>query len=405
MASAMPSAMPSAIQRGTPAYLRANLALFLAGFATFSLLYCVQPLLPAFAQAFRVSPAESSLALSLSTSLLAFAILLAAIISSSVKRRPLMAASMILASVLTIVAGLVPNWHTLLASRALLGLVLGGVPAVAMAYLAEEIDQLGLGMAMGLYVAGTGVGGLVGRVAAAGLSEYFDWHVAMLILGAVNLLTSLGFIALLPASRHFTPRPPQGLRHHLALWGGHLRQPGLPRLFLISFTAMGCFVTVYNYVGFHLMAAPYLLSQTQIGIIFMANIFGIASSSIAGGLADRHGRAPVLIVGIVCMLLGLALSLHAHLGVLLLGVVALTAGFFITHAVASAWVGRLAQGAKGHASSLYLLTYYIGSSTMGSVGGWFWEYGHWPGVAALGGALMLVALGLALSLRPLDRKA
>ena len=73
----MAAAMPSAIQRGTPAYLRANLALFLAGFATFSLLYCVQPLLPAFAKTFGVSPAESSLALSLSTSLLAFAILVA----------------------------------------------------------------------------------------------------------------------------------------------------------------------------------------------------------------------------------------------------------------------------------------------------------------------------------------
>ena len=79
----MSSVMPSAIQRGTPAYLRANLALFLAGFATFSLLYCVQPLLPAFARTFQVSPAESSLAMSLSTSLLAFAILVAAIISSS----------------------------------------------------------------------------------------------------------------------------------------------------------------------------------------------------------------------------------------------------------------------------------------------------------------------------------
>lgn len=400
----MSSVMPSAIQRGTPAYLRANLALFLAGFATFSLLYCVQPLLPAFARTFQISPAESSLAMSLSTSLLAFAILVAAIISSSVKRRLLMGTSMVLASVLNIVAGLVPDWHTLLASRALTGLVLGGVPAVAMAYLAEEIDHSGLGMAMGLYVAGTGVGGLFGRVAAAGLSEYFDWHAAMLVLGIVNLLTAVGFIALLPSSRNFTPRPPQGLRHHLGLWGAHLRQPGLPRLFLMSFTVMGCFVTIYNYVGFHLMEAPYLLSQTQIGIIFMANIFGIVSSSIAGGLADRHGRAPVLIVGIVCMLLGLALSLHANLAVLLLGVVVLTAGFFIAHAVASAWVGRLAQGAKGHASSLYLLTYYIGSSTMGSVGGWFWEYGHWPGVAALGGALMLLALAVAISLRPLDRK-
>ena len=309
----MAAAMPSAIQRGTPAYLRANLALFLAGFATFSLLYCVQPLLPAFAKTFGVSPAESSLALSLSTSLLAFAILVAAIISSSVKRRLLMGTSMILASVLNIVAGLVPDWHTLLASRALTGLVLGGVPAVAMAYLAEEIDQRGLGMAMGLYVAGTGVGGLVGRVAAAGLSESFDWHVAMLVLGTVNLLTAVGFIALLPTSRNFTPRPPQGLRHHLRLWGGHLRQPGLPRLFLMSFTVMGCFVTVYNYVGFHLMEAPYLLSQTQIGIIFMANIFGIVSSSIAGGLADRHGRGDLQLPAFrLHRLLGAACQLHSH---------------------------------------------------------------------------------------------
>jgi len=37
------------IQRGTAAYRRANLALFLAGFVTFSTLYDFQPLLPILA--------------------------------------------------------------------------------------------------------------------------------------------------------------------------------------------------------------------------------------------------------------------------------------------------------------------------------------------------------------------
>ena len=38
------------IRQGTPEFRRAVLALFMAGFATFGVLYCVQPLLPGVAQ-------------------------------------------------------------------------------------------------------------------------------------------------------------------------------------------------------------------------------------------------------------------------------------------------------------------------------------------------------------------
>ncbi|MBP2442668.1 MFS family permease [Rhizobium leguminosarum] len=128
------------LARGTAAYRRANLALFLTGFSTFSLLYCVQPLLPIFSQEFAVSPAESSLSLSLSTGFLAVAIICAAAVSEGLGRRSLMALSLVGAALLTIATAFAPDWHLLLVIRALQGLVLGGVPAVAMAYLAEEID-------------------------------------------------------------------------------------------------------------------------------------------------------------------------------------------------------------------------------------------------------------------------
>ncbi|KAG0924559.1 hypothetical protein G6F32_013866 [Rhizopus arrhizus] len=65
------------IQQGTPAFRRTALALFLAGFSTFGLLYTVQPLLPEFSRHFGVSAAGSAMSLSLTTGTLAVAMLLA----------------------------------------------------------------------------------------------------------------------------------------------------------------------------------------------------------------------------------------------------------------------------------------------------------------------------------------
>ncbi|MBA4111320.1 MAG: MFS transporter [Leptothrix sp. (in: Bacteria)] len=386
-------------QRGSPAYRKISWALFLAGFASFSLLYCVQPLLPAFAHDFQVSPAESSLALSLSTGFLAVAILFAGAVSEVLGRRGLMFASICAAACLNIVAALVPDWHALLVARALEGLLLGGVPAVAMAYLAEEMHPKGLGLAMGLYVSGTAFGGMVGRVGIGVLTEWTSWRMAMGTVGVAGLVAAVGFIALLPPSSHFVRRPGFDPGYHARAWAKHLRHPGLPLLFGVAFLMMGAFVTVYNYVGFRLMAAPFGLSQTAISLVFMAYLFGIAASSAGGALADRLGRSPVMSAGIGITALGLALTLSRTLWCVIAGVVALTMGFFIAHAVASGWVGRLAQGHKGHAASLYLWAYYLGSSVMGSVGGWFWAEGGWPAVVAFAGALVALAFVAARRLR------
>lgn len=383
--------------RGTPEFLRTQIALFLAGFASFSLIYCVQPLLPAFSQSFGISAAHSSLALSLTTGLLAVAIVLAGAFSQALGRRGLMFTSMALAAVLNIVAAVVPSWHALLVARALEGLVLGGVPAVAMAYLAEEIDPRHLGRTMGLYVAGTAFGGMMGRVGMGLLTEWVSWQFALGLLGGLCLLSAIGFLALLPRSRHFTPRPGLQIGYHLQAWGGHLRNRGLLRLFAVGFTLTSIFVTLFNYATFRLSGAPYLLSQTQISLLFLAFGFGILSSSMAGRLADRIGRRPLLLTGFALMLAGVLLTLSSALPVVFAGIVLVTTGFFIGHAVASSSVGPLAGATKGHAASLYLLFYYLGSSVIGSVGGWFWQYGSWMAIVGLTSGLAL--LGLVLSYR------
>lgn len=382
---------PDLTGRGSAAYRRMSLALFAAGFSTFSLLYSVQPLLPAFARDFRVGPAEASLALSLTTGFLALAILLAGAVSESLGRRGLMFASICAAAALDIVAAMAPDWRLLLLARALEGLALGGMPAVAMAYLGEEMDPAGLGGAMGLFVAGNAFGGMVGRVGVGVLASWSSWRVALASLGVLDLGIAFAFLALLPPSRNFVRRAGLDLAFHLAAWRRHLTNGRLLLLFLVGYMVMGTFVTIYNYAGFRLQAPPYGLGQGQASAIFVVYLFGMAASWIAGAMADRLGRGPVLMAGTIVALAGLAFTLFAPLAAVVLGVIILTIGFFIAHSVASGWVGPMAGEAKAHAASLYLFAYYLGSSVMGSAGGWFWVVHGWPGVAAFAGAMLAVA--------------
>jgi MFS transporter, YNFM family, putative membrane transport protein len=387
------------LERGTRAYWRASIALLFAGYATFSLLYCVQPLLPAFSTAFGVSPAQSSLSLSVTTAALALAIFVAGFVSEGWSRHKLMTASLTLSALLTIGVSIAPQWHQLLVLRTLEGLALGGVPAVAMAYLAEEVHPDGLGLAMGLYVGGTAIGGMAGRVITGAVADLFSWRVAIGTIGVLGILSMLAFRALLPPSRHFVPRRGLGFAHHRSALFKQFTRPGLPSLFLLGFVLMGSFVTLYNYIGYRLLAPPYLMSQTKIGAIFVVYLTGVVASPWSGRMADTFGRARVLTGGLLLMALGLALTMLQPIAAIVSGIACFTFGFFAGHSVASGWVGRLAKEAKGQAAALYLLAYYVGSSVVGFYGGHVWAGYGWNGVAGLVGALLVVGVVAAVRLR------
>ncbi|GHU33696.1 MFS transporter [Betaproteobacteria bacterium] len=388
------------IRAGSPEYRRAAWALFLIGLSCFSLIYCVQPLLPSFAETFGVSPAESSLALSLTTGLLAVSIVLAGAFSQALGRRELMFCSLLLAAICNIVVAVTPSWLALLTTRAIEGFIIGGVPAVAIAYLSEEIDPVDLGKAMGLYVAGTAFGGMMGRIVMGVLTEFTSWRMALGLLGVSCLLAAIGFLRLLPPSRNFIPQPGFDLAFHLRVWKSHLMNRGLLRIYAYGFLITGVFVTLFNYTVFRLSEAPYFLSQTAISMIFLVYSFGMASSSISGALADRFGRRPLLVAGMLTLLLGVLTTWPDSLTSIFGGIVLATIGVFIVHTVASSSIGPLSGEFKGHAASLYLLFYYMGSSIVGSVGGWFWQHGGWPAVIGLTGSLALAGLILTVRQAP-----
>lgn len=391
----------TAIAKGTPAFKRSNRALFFGGFSTFSLLYCVQPLMPVLSHEFHLTPAQSSWSLSISSGLLAISLVLLSAVSDRYGRKPLMVASMFSAAILTILSAFAQDYTQLLAIRAMLGIALGGMPAVAMAYLGEEIEGPSLGLSMGLYIAGSAFGGMSGRLVASMLSDFLSWRWALGVLGVAGVLAAAEFWRSLPASKNFVPstRGWNALPHAVKQ---HFSDQGLPWLFCLAFVLMGCFVSLYNYIGYRLLAAPFGLRQSTVGLLAFLYLIGIFSSVWAGRLVDRLGRRGVLWIMLSIMLAGIALTLFDYLPSIVLGMALATFGFFASHSIASSWVSRRARAPQALASAFYLLFYYLGSSLIGSASGMMWGFDGWTGVVAMLGVCLGGGVLIALRLRHLQ---
>ena len=394
------ASLPPPLAAGTAGYRSAKWALFVGGFATFAMFYGPQPLLSLFGQAFDLSAAQASGVLSSTAGAMALGLIPAGLLAQRFGPKPVMVCSIVLGALCSLLCSVAPNYGMLLALRALLGLSLAGLPAVASAYLAEEMESSALGQAIGLIIAGNAAGGMTSRLVCGVLADLVGWRVAFAGLGALGAVAAFEFWRSLPASRRHRPRP---LAARLA-WSdlrSVFREPGLRPLLALGLLLMGSFVSFYNYLGFRLVQAPFGLSHSAIGAIFLLYVVGIFSSPWAGKRADRIGASKVLAWMLALNALGVALTLSNALPCIIVGVALFTFGFFAAHSVASSWVGRLARQSKALASAAYLTAYYVGASSMGWLGGHAWSAGAWPGVIGFLGALWLGCVAVAWRLQRL----
>ncbi|BDH55600.1 MFS transporter [Tsukamurella sp. PLM1] len=387
------------LRAGSAAYRRTTLALFVAGLTTFGSMYSTQAVLPELTRVFGSAPDVSALAVSVTTGLLALAIIPVSALSERFGRTRMMTVSAVAAVLLGLVIPLAPTLPVLLSLRALQGIALAGVPAVAMAYLAEEVDGRDLGAAMGRYVAGTTIGGLLGRVVTAVGLDVMAWRGAMELFAVAAAVLTVVMIRTLPASRFHVPKPVSvGTTVRGML--GHLRRPELATLFVLAFLLMGGFVSVCNFLGFRLLAEPFAFAPSAVGLVFLIYLAGTVSSGAAGRIADRKGRRRVLLASIATMGAGLVLTLPDSTAAVLAGMVVFTAGFFAAHSVAGGWVGLLATEHRAEASSGYLFCYYAGSSVLGASGGAAFAALGWTGLVIAVSVAVVAAFGLVVAVLP-----
>ena len=373
----------SRMSPGDPGYRRMSFALFLAGVATFALLYSTQALLPLISDEFGVAASDASWTVAAATGGLALFVLPMSALSERFGRRTVMTASLAVAVTVGLLVPLAPSLPALVVLRAVQGAALAGLPASATAYLAEEVRPKALITAIGLFVAGNSVGGMSGRVITGWVAQEWGWRAALGVIGAIAVGCAVAFRLLLPAPKHFVAgslRP----RVLVGTVRDHLSNPLLRRLYAIGALFMTVFGGVYTVIGYRLTEAPFGLPQGVIGSIFLIYLVGTVSASTAGRLVGRLGRRGALYAAGATTTAGLVLSLADSLVLVLLGLVLITGGFFAGHAVASSAVSKTATEGRAQASALYQSAYYIGSSAGSTVGAIAFHAGGWAGTVGVG---------------------
>jgi YNFM family putative membrane transporter len=386
---------------GSAGYRRVLVALFMAGLATFAVLYSPQGLLPELSAQFDVSATSATLTLSLTTLTLGVALLVAGPLSDVIGRTRLIHLSLWASAVVGLACAVAPAWNALLVLRLLQGFVLAGLPAVATAYLREELHPSTHARAAGLYIGGTALGGMAGRLVSGFGTDFGGWRWGFAAVGAMALASAVVVRVLLPSSQQFVSEP-SGTRELLTMAREAVSDRALVILYIIGGCAMGAFVAVFNIVGFRLTSDPFDLRLAAASLVYLVYPVGTISSVLFGRLADRYGRRAVTPVGCGIAMAGVLSTLVPSLVVLILGMALLTAGFFAVHGLASGWVPVRAHAggvSTGQAASLYLFTAYFGSSLFGSLAGAAWHTAGWPGVVALAVLLFAIAAALTLWLR------
>lgn len=363
-------------------------ALWCAGLAAFSLMYAPQGLLTKIAEETAVDAGRVSLPVSATTLGLALSVLPWAWFSDRIGRRTAMRLAAAGAALTAVTVPWLTSFEALLAGRLVQGVALGGIPALAVALLHDTSQPSRAAGMAGSYVAATSLGGLSGRIVVTPVAEHLGWRLSLTLLGAVVVILMAALIVLLPAG---DPPPASPPARGTVLT--HLRDPRMLALFGIGGTLIGGMIAVFNYLPFRLESPPYSLTPTVVSLIFLAYLGGTIGSRAAGRFTDHVGSSVVLALACCFLAAGAAITLAKPLAAIIVGVVVLTTGLFIGHAVATHLVGVRAAIGRAQASALYTITYYAGSSIFGWIGGLAWMAADWTGVVAL-----VISLGLAAAL-------
>ncbi|EHI5143290.1 MFS transporter [Vibrio sp. Vb2704] len=380
---------------GTPEYKRITLSLALGSFLVFSNLYLLQPMLPTFAQIFTISETQVNWLFAASTLALSFSLVPMAVLSESVGRKPVMMAGLFSIPTLSALMLFGDSFLFLVVCRALIGVALAAFAAVAVAYMAEELDKHAFSMAIGTYIAANSLGGIAGRISGGLLADNFSVDVAIEVMMVFTLLGVIGVHYLLPTQRNFTPSS-SSLRHQNRALIGHFKNQRVWFAMLIGGLNFALFVNLYSVMGFRLVNEPHNVPVGLASLIFICYLGGTFSSRCAGHWSKRYSSILGMFLGAIVSMTGMWIAAVESLTAMLVGLLLISFGAFFTHTLAYGWVGQNATHAKATATALYLVHYYVGGSLGGFLLLYCWQHGGWSSVL-MGGSTVYLAMFAAIA--------
>lgn len=373
----------------------------LAGMCTFLGVYCTQPLLPLLQHIFRASELQVSFTVSATIFATALTAPIIGMVAERRGRKKVIVPSLFLLVIPTALAATSTSLRALIFWRFAQGIFVPGVIAVMLAYISEEWAGRGVAHAMSSYVAGTVLGGFLGRFISGVVATRWSWRASFLVLAGVNLIGAVVVRAWLPLAKNFVRA--EDLRQVISHAKDHLRNPRLLANFGMGGTVLFALVGCFTYASFYLAAAPFRLNAAELGSIFFVYLLGVVVTPQSGRFMDRFGFRSTAVLFCCMMITGLLLTLLKSLPAVITGLAIFSSGVFIAQAAATVQTGAIARRARSSAAGLYVTFYYLGGSLGATITGWFWRWAGWPGCVALLAAISLFSFVLArLSSRTAD---
>ncbi|CAG9000400.1 MAG: Inner membrane transport protein YnfM [Candidatus Celerinatantimonas neptuna] len=357
--------------------------------AAFANLYLFQPLLPILARHYHVGELGVNMVMACAMAGMGIGLIVFAGLADALGRRQIYLWSIFAGVVLTLFMPWVSSFSMLLGLRFFQGVLLAGCPAVAIAFLSDELPLCRLPMSVGWFVAANSIGGLSGRVFSAVLAQLDGhWQIACWGIGTLTLLIMLATVKWLPQARRFTAHPFSVRQTSRQFWH-HLHNRRLLAIYLIGGILFGVFVNQFSFLLFLLSSPPYSFPTALSGMIFLCYLSGTFSAARSSLFSQRFGLVNGILVGLLIMLVACLLLVSQSLVMMIGGLLVLAAGFFFCHSQASALISRQVDQAKASAQALYTLFYYFGASFGAFYLQPFYHLWKWHGVV-FGVALAII---------------
>ena len=372
----------------------------LIAFLTLVDLFATQAILPALADAYRVSPAAMGVAVNASTFGMAIAGLAVALFSRHLNRQRWVVISLLLLSAPTCLLAFAPNLAAFAALRVAQGLCMSAAFSLTLAYLAEQSGPKDIAAALAAYVTGNVASNLFGRLMSATIADHLGLASNFYIFAGLNLTGALlAYLTLTPARP--MPAVSGERRMALAVLREHLSNPALKAAFGLGFLILFAFIGTFTYVNFVLVSPPFSVHQMQLGLVYFVFVPSMLTTPLAGPAVARFGTRRSCLGGLGFALIGLPLLLAPSLSLVLIGLCLVGAGTFFAQAIATGFVGRAATGDRGAAGGLYLAGYFLGGLAGSFVLGQLFSAWGWmacvTGIALSVGAALVLANRLVLA--------